>query len=106
MKTMSRQNHHHDTLDETSDDVPYDTITFTCTVAPDARKVYLVGDFNNWDPTACPMTRKNGIFRKAIRLSPGEHQYKFVIDGEWHSDPAALGEVVNELGSLNSVLWV
>ena len=34
-------------------------IPFTC-VAKDARSVFLVGSFNNWDPGATPMHRGGG----------------------------------------------
>jgi hypothetical protein len=41
----------------------------------------------------------DGHFMKSIKLAPGEHQYKFIVDGEWHMDPSS-PTVVSELGSL------
>jgi phosphotransferase system HPr (HPr) family protein len=79
--------------------------TFKCGVKPDARKVYLVGDFNEWDPQADLMTKRNGCFSKSVKLTPGQYQYKFVIDGEWHADPAA-PVAVSALGSINNVICV
>ncbi|MBN1671981.1 MAG: glycogen-binding domain-containing protein [Kiritimatiellae bacterium] len=79
---------------------------FTCNVKPDARCVYVAGDFNNWDPTSNRMTKRLGIFRANVKLTPGEHQYKFVVDGEWHHDPEASFQVANEFGGLNSVVRV
>ena len=80
--------------------------TFTFDVKPEAREVYVVGDFNDWDPRADRMVKRQGAFRKSLRLKPGEYQYKFVVDGEWHSDPSAAVQVHNEFGTLNSVIQV
>ncbi len=56
---------------------------------PTAQQVYLAGDFNNWDPTALPMERdETGLWSVTLRLSPGRHEYKFVVDGQWVADPA------------------
>lgn len=57
---------------------------------PDARRVHLVGDFNNWAPTSDPMTDENGdgSWSLVYPLKPGRYAYKFVIDGrEWIPDP-------------------
>ncbi len=79
--------------------------TFQCDVRPDAREVFLVGDFNNWDPRSDRMVKRGGKFQKSKRLAPGEYQYKFVVDGEWHTDPDA-PQVPNEYGTQNSVIRV
>ncbi len=80
--------------------------SFVCEVNPDAKKVYLVGDFNNWNPEADRMVKRKGAFHKLLQLEPGEYQYKFVVDGEWHSDPSADSQVLNEFGTLNSVVKI
>lgn len=55
---------------------------------PNAKHVYLVGDFNNWDVTATPMKRdEKGTFYIDVSLSPGRHEYKFYVDGQWIADP-------------------
>ena len=79
--------------------------TFKCGIKPEAKKVFLVGDFNGWDPQAEAMTRHGSQFSKCIRLPPGRYQYKFVIDGKWHADPNA-PVVMSELGSTNNVVNV
>jgi hypothetical protein len=81
------------------------TATFTYRGAPGVR-VSLVGDFNGWDPTALPLSKRGKTFAKRVNLPPGEHQYKFLVDGEWHTDPAAEVQVPNGVGSLNSVVRV
>ena len=81
-------------------------VRFCCRTAPDVKKVFLAGDFNGWDPAADRMQKRNGVFVKRIHLLPGEHQYKFVADGEWIEDAAAESQAPNEFGARNSVLIV
>ena len=83
----------------------HDTV-FKCELKPEAKEVYLVGEFNNWDPKSDRMTKKQGAFHKMIRLAPGEYQYKFLIDGQWYCDPAAPTQVPNAFGTTNSVVRV
>lgn len=57
---------------------------------PDAKKVYLVGDFNDWSPTSDPMTDDNadGEWTLFYPLEPGTYAYKFLVDGKnWIADP-------------------
>ena len=72
-----------------------------------AKRVSVCGEFNDWSPTATPMKRHDdGHWDITLSLSPGQYQYKFLIDGEWMPDPAAQKSVPNQYGSLNSVLEV
>ena len=72
---------------------------------PEATVVTLVGEFNGWDPEARPLKRDpGGMWKGTLRLDPGSHQYKFVINGHrWEEDPANLHRVPNEHGTFNSV---
>jgi len=79
---------------------------FVCNLNSDAKEVYLVGEFNNWDPRADRMVKTKGAFRKTLRLTPGEYQYKFIVDGEWHNDPSAMRQVPNRFGTMNSIIHV
>jgi 1,4-alpha-glucan branching enzyme len=79
---------------------------FVCDVDPDAKEVFVVGEFNNWDTQSDRLTKRKGAFQKMMRLAPGEYQYKFLVDGEWHCDPSAPRQVPNEYGTLNSVIRV
>lgn len=65
-------------------------VTFAI-VAPSAARVALVGEFNDWDATATPMTRVSGNgWRVALPLGYGRHVYAFIIDdGQWVTDPRA-----------------
>ncbi len=78
-------------------------------VAPQAVHVSLVGDFNNWDPTATPMERTptGGTWSVIVPLSAGRHEYSFVVDGkQWIPDPSAPLAPVDGLGAPNSVVLV
>jgi len=75
---------------------------------PQAREVFLCGDFNRWAPESLRMVRRDGAGRweKRLTLQPGRYEYRFVVDGEWMSDPRARAEVPNPYGSSNSVVAV
>ena len=62
-------------------------IEFTYT-DPGAGAVTWAGEFNGWNATATPMTKGDGgVWSVVVALPPGEHQYKFVVDGQWFADP-------------------
>ena len=66
-----------------------------------ARSVTLVGDFNAWARGATPLVRDSvtGVWSIALPLSPGRHQYAFVVDERrWVVDPMAPRSSVDSLG--------
>lgn len=78
-------------------------------VAPVARNVSLVGDFNGWDAGATPLRRTDGrnTWSVAVRLPPGRHVYAFVVDGvTWVADPQAPIAPEQWFGQRNSVIVV
>ncbi|MBI5515058.1 MAG: DUF1592 domain-containing protein [Deltaproteobacteria bacterium] len=66
--------------------------------------VHLAGSFNGWSATAWPLTRgPSGLWSLERALEPGEHTYKFVLDGrEWVRDPANPDTVPDGFGGQNS----
>ena len=81
-------------------------INFIC-IAPDAHKVSLIGDFNDWDPAACPMKRQmDGAWLVQIPLNHGHHHYQFLIDGKPTLDPRAQGIARNEQDEKVSLMSV
>jgi 1,4-alpha-glucan branching enzyme len=61
--------------------------------APQAKQVSLVGDFNNWEPSATPMIRQpDGRWMASLELSHGYHEYAFLVDGIRVLDPDATGK--------------
>jgi 1,4-alpha-glucan branching enzyme len=74
---------------------------------PQARSAAVAGTFNNWSAKQTPMRKESGnVWKAALSLPPGRHQYRFVVDGQWISDPNAKESVRNDFGSTNSVLVV
>ena len=71
-----------------------------------ARRISVVGDFNNWNRTALPLVRRNGAWIGKIDLKPGIYRYKFVIDGISVLDPSHTKTAVGEYNSVYSVLVV
>jgi anti-sigma factor RsiW len=70
-----------------------------------ARRVAVAGDFNGWDPARTPLEdRGEGSFAGTVRLPPGAHEYMFVVDGEWITDPAASERRPDGFGRDNGVL--
>jgi len=72
--------------------------------APEAKKVSLVGVFNNWDPLANPMKKdKKGVWEVTVNLKPGRYEYRFFVDEKWENDPSCTECVANDFGSMNCV---
>ncbi|HSV31812.1 MAG TPA: glycogen-binding domain-containing protein [Atribacteraceae bacterium] len=75
--------------------------------SPQAETVYLAGSFNDWSPISDPMKKDNdGIWKKTKMLSPGDYQYKFVVDGNWELDPTCQNTIYDSLGVLNHSIQV
>lgn len=68
----------------------------------------VAGTFNNWDQSKTPMRRdgSDSIWKVSLPLKPGRYEYRFVVDGQWISDPNARESAINDFGSTNSVLVV
>lgn len=72
-------------------------VNFFC-IAPDAQEVYLIGDFNDWDPSSHPMKRQpDGTWLLQILLNHGHHHYQFLVDGKPTLDPRAHGTARNHM---------
>lgn len=75
--------------------------------APDAKEVYVAGDFNNWklDKTSA-MHNDHGVWKKRLNLSAGIYRYRFVKDGEWIDDPSNPNRAMNPYGQMDSLIEV
>jgi len=81
-------------------------VNFIC-VAPEAKSVMLIGDFNDWDAASTPMKRQpDGAWIVQIPLNHGHHHYQFFIDGKPALDPKAQGIARNEKNEKVSLLAV
>jgi 1,4-alpha-glucan branching enzyme len=67
-------------------------VEFRC-FQPDAEEVYLVSDFNGWDPCSLPMTRaSSGSWVCRMKLHRGIHQLTPLVilaSGEWSVERTA-----------------
>ena len=79
-------------------------------VAPTAKQVALVGDFNDWDREKTPLKpvqNGNGTWSVDVHLPPGVYSYAFLVDGkEWKADPRAPRSVGDDFGRPSSVITV
>jgi 1,4-alpha-glucan branching enzyme len=86
------------------------TFTMPKIAAPDAKSVYIVGDFNNWNIYADPLKKlKNGNFSITLELESGkEYQFRYLIDEcKWENDWNADKYVRSPYGdSDNSVIII
>ena len=81
-------------------------VNFYC-AAPSAQFVYLVGDFNGWNPTSHPMLRRvDGWWFIEVQLTHGHHRYRFLVDGQPMLDPQGTGIARNERNERVSLLSV
>ena len=78
-------------------------------MAPGVESVHLTGDFISWNREGIALEdlRGTGIWTADVTLSPGVHQYTFVLNGsEWVPDPSAALQVDDGFGQLNSILVI
>jgi len=81
-------------------------VVFKIEVA-DAKEVYLLGDFNRWNPKKHPMKREGqNKWVASVSLPEGRFQYKFLVDGQWVGDPLNDQVCSNCFGTHNNVFNV
>ena len=77
-------------------------------VDPHATSVELVGDFNEWARGSTELGRSGapGVWAVSVPLSPGRHEYAFIINGSrWVADPLAV-KSSDDFGTESSVIRV
>jgi hypothetical protein len=73
-----------------------------------AKRVELVGDFNEWAKGTTQLSRSGapGVWAVSVPLSPGRHEYAFIINGSrWAADPFA-AKSSDDFGTESSVIRV
>ena len=77
-------------------------------VAPASSTVTVVGDFNDWNPSATPLRPAGaGEWTVRLRLPPGRYRYTFLVDGrEWQRDPTEPPAPDDDYGAPMSVITV
>ena len=85
---------------------PVCKVTFTVP-AEEAKKVAVVGSFNEWNEKATPLKKlKNGSFKGTVDLESGSsYEFKYIIDGNYVNEQEADSFGWSDFaGSDNSVL--
>jgi hypothetical protein len=78
-------------------------------VAPGARSVAVVGDFNNWglNDTALVAENHDGVWSVSAPVRAGVHRYAFLVDGKQYvADPTAPRSSGDDFGMPSSALVV
>ena len=83
-------------------------VTFELSSTLWAERVNLVGEFNDWDTTATPMTRNrsDANWKATVELKAGQcYSFRYLVDGkEWLNDWHADDHSENPYGSYDSVV--
>ncbi|MCC6547219.1 hypothetical protein IT570_08630 [Candidatus Sumerlaeota bacterium] len=85
--------------------MPLAEFSYSPPAGKEPKQVFVAGSFNGWNPAKDALKKEaDGVYRIKIPSQPGKQQYKFVVDGEWMTDPANAN--VNESDHGNSVIDV
>ena len=87
---------------------PVCKVTFSIE-AEEAKKVSVVGSFNEWNAKKAPLKKlKNGTFKGTIDLDKdNSYEFKYLVDGEYVNDSAADSYAWNDFaGAENSIVTV
>jgi 1,4-alpha-glucan branching enzyme len=75
--------------------------------APEAREVFLAGEFNTWDTGSLPLKKnRGGTWKTKLTLPSGRYEYKFFADGSWIQDIPGAEKTPNPFGTENCVIDV
>ncbi len=81
------------------------TTRFSLRVQDGARQAQLAVDSNDWKPLTM-RKQKTGDFVAVLALPSGTHEYKFIVDDTWQTDPDNHCWVMNPYGTMNSAVQV
>jgi 1,4-alpha-glucan branching enzyme len=76
--------------------------------APEARAIYVAGDFNEWkiSDEGRLGRSENGCWEKRMGIAPGRYRYKFIVDGEWTADAKNPELEPNVFGTFDSIITI
>ncbi len=81
-------------------------VVFRLSGFENAKKVFISGSFNGWQPRQLPMIKTATSWQLPVYLADGTHTYRFVVDGKWMADPNNSNRLPNEFNDFNSVLRI
>jgi len=74
-----------------------------------AKRVSVVGDFNQWNPSSAPMVRSadGTLWSVLVPILPGRHVYAYMVDDSVLTlDPSAATARDPDFGTMASVVLV
>lgn len=76
--------------------------------APGSREVFLSGDFNGWKHGTVRLVKgSDNVWRVILKLAPNRsYDYKYIIDGNWITDPNNPDLNPDTAGGANSIIYV
>ncbi len=80
-------------------------VSFFLAGQTNATSVRLAGSFTNWGQGALPMEKNDSGWTVNVKLSPGKHLYKFIIDDNWRIDKDNSLAENDGMGNDNSVYF-
>ena len=81
-------------------------VVFTLSGFTNAKHVFVAGSFNNWHEKELRMVKIQGGWQLPLYLAEGTHTYKFIVDGQWHSEEKKLSQLPDGNGGYNSVIEI
>lgn len=83
-------------------------VTFVIPNDPDQPRISVVGDFNNWDPSANVFVKRQNNTRSVTATVDAGQRYRFryyvAADESWLNEDSADAYEPNEFGSHNCLL--
>jgi hypothetical protein len=81
-------------------------ITFQLKGFTQAKTVILTGSFVNWNEHKIKMSLYGDTWKTTLPLTGGKFEYKYIVDGQWMTDPANPVIEDDGKGNQNSILFV
>lgn len=80
------------------------TFTLPADVAPAAKSVQILGEFNDWDAKKAPaMKSSKKEYSATVELKPGRYEFRYLIDGlRWENDFSADNYVSSPFAGINN----
>ena len=82
-----------------------ETVYFKLDGHENAKKVFVAGNFNNWQGDKIKLKKTADGWAIAMVLPAGNYDYRFIVDGDWFPDPLNPCQVVED-GKVNSFVAV
>ena len=78
-------------------------------LAPLGSHVQIAGSFSDWtciDLHVEEVHGEMGVYSVILELPSGQNQYKFIVNGQWISDPNCPSCISNSFGTTNSLVYL